>query len=164
MIPQGSKFHGVSSFVDTKNRGSATVNKRRDSYTIEDVLNFNTYSAWLTDDGSGGLNAEVVSFNLPIPDLANITIQRVGPFPGSSGSWVFNFLDSEGEDVTGDFTRKLVITFSTMDEDQAQDGALFFAYVDYNSKSDTTNVGLLEDEGEEILNSEQFFFSIRWVG
>jgi len=163
MIPQGSKFHGVSSFVDTKNRGSATVNKRRDSYTIEDVQNFNTYSAWLTDDGSGGLNAEVVSFNLPIPNLAEITIQRVGPFPGSGGSWRFDFLDSEGEDIEGDFTRKLLVTFSTMDEDQAQDGALFFAYVDYNSKSDTTKVGLLEDQGEEILNSEQFFFSIRWV-
>jgi len=164
MIPQGSKFHGVSSFVDTKNRGSATVNKRRDSYTIEDVQNFNTYSAWLTDDGSGGLNAEVVSFNLPIPNLAEITIQRIGPFPGSGGSWRFDFLDSEGEDITGDFTRKLVTTVSTMDEDQAQDGALFFTYVDYSAKVDITNVGLLEDEGEGILNAEQVFLSIRWVG
>lgn len=161
MIPQGSKFHGVSSFVDTKNRGSATVNKRRDSYTIEDVLNFNTYSAWLTDDGSGGLNAEVVSFNLPIPDLANITIQRVSPFPGTVGSWRFEFLDSEGEEVTGDFRKKLVITFSTMEEDQ--NNSIFSAYVDYSSKGGTTTVGLLEDDGEGILNSEQFFFSIKWV-
>jgi len=38
-IPEGTKFHGVASGVDTENKGSATANAKRDAYTIEDVCN-----------------------------------------------------------------------------------------------------------------------------
>ena len=31
-IPNGTKFHGVASFVDTENRGSAQLNAQRDAY------------------------------------------------------------------------------------------------------------------------------------
>lgn len=36
-IPEGTKFHGVASFVDTTNRGSVSANAMRDAYTIEDI-------------------------------------------------------------------------------------------------------------------------------
>jgi hypothetical protein len=36
-IPQGTKFHGVDSSVDTVNKGSATANALRDAYTIEQL-------------------------------------------------------------------------------------------------------------------------------
>ena len=35
-IPAGTKFHGVAPSVDTENRGSASVNAKRDAYAIED--------------------------------------------------------------------------------------------------------------------------------
>ena len=39
-IPSGTKFHGVSSSVDTENKGSALANAMRDSYTIEELSQF----------------------------------------------------------------------------------------------------------------------------
>ena len=36
-IPDGTKFHGVSPSVDTSNRGSASLNSKRDAYTIDDI-------------------------------------------------------------------------------------------------------------------------------
>ncbi len=36
-IPDGSKFHGVAPFVDTKNKGSEQANAMRDAYTIEEI-------------------------------------------------------------------------------------------------------------------------------
>lgn len=36
-IPDGTKFHGVAPFVDTKNKGSEQANAMRDAYTIEDI-------------------------------------------------------------------------------------------------------------------------------
>ena len=39
-IPSGTKFHGVASFVDTTNRGSALANSMRDAYTIEELSQF----------------------------------------------------------------------------------------------------------------------------
>ena len=39
-IPNGTKFHGVASFVGTTNRGSALTNSMRDAYTIEELSQF----------------------------------------------------------------------------------------------------------------------------
>ena len=39
-IPSGTKFHGVASFVNTENKGSASANAMRDSYTIEELSQF----------------------------------------------------------------------------------------------------------------------------
>ena len=39
-IPDGTKFHGVASFVDTTNRGSVLANSMRDAYTIEELSQF----------------------------------------------------------------------------------------------------------------------------
>jgi len=39
-IPSGTKFHGVASFVDTENKGSASANAMRDTYTIEELSQF----------------------------------------------------------------------------------------------------------------------------
>lgn len=39
-IQDGTKFHGVAPSVPTENRGSASVNARRDAYTIEEISNF----------------------------------------------------------------------------------------------------------------------------
>ena len=39
-IPSGTKFHGVASFVDTENKGSASANAMRDAYTIEELSQF----------------------------------------------------------------------------------------------------------------------------
>ncbi len=36
-IPAGTKFHGVSPKVDTKNKGSEQANSMRDAYTIEEI-------------------------------------------------------------------------------------------------------------------------------
>ena len=36
-IPDGTKFHGVAPFVETKNRGSEQANAMRDAYTIEQI-------------------------------------------------------------------------------------------------------------------------------
>jgi hypothetical protein len=36
-IPDGTKFHGVAPFVDTKNKGSEQANAMRDAYTIEEI-------------------------------------------------------------------------------------------------------------------------------
>ena len=36
-IPDGTKFHGVAPSVDTSNRGSASLNSKRDAYTIDDI-------------------------------------------------------------------------------------------------------------------------------
>ena len=36
-IPQGTKFHGVATSVDTVNKGSAQVNALRDAYTLEQI-------------------------------------------------------------------------------------------------------------------------------
>lgn len=36
-IPLGTKFHGVASGVETVNKGSATANANRDSYTIDEI-------------------------------------------------------------------------------------------------------------------------------
>ena len=36
-IPDGTKFHGVAPFVDTKNKGSEQANAMRDTYTIEQI-------------------------------------------------------------------------------------------------------------------------------
>jgi hypothetical protein len=37
IIPDGTKFHGVSPFVDTQNKGSAQANAMRDAYTLEEL-------------------------------------------------------------------------------------------------------------------------------
>ena len=39
-IPDGTKFHGVAPFVDTKNKGSEQANAMRDVYTIEQLSKF----------------------------------------------------------------------------------------------------------------------------
>ena len=39
-IPEGTKFHGVAPFVDTKNKGSEQANAMRDVYTIEQLSKF----------------------------------------------------------------------------------------------------------------------------
>ena len=39
-IPDGTKFHGVAPFVDTKNKGSEQANAMRDVYTIEQLSRF----------------------------------------------------------------------------------------------------------------------------
>jgi hypothetical protein len=36
-IPDGTKFHGVAPSVDTSNRGSASLNSKRDAYTIDEI-------------------------------------------------------------------------------------------------------------------------------
>lgn len=43
-IPNGTKFHGVAPFVDTENRGSSLVNKRRDVYTYPDDFSITVMS------------------------------------------------------------------------------------------------------------------------
>lgn len=39
-IPEGTKFHGVAPFVDTKNKGSEQANAMRNVYTIEQLSKF----------------------------------------------------------------------------------------------------------------------------
>lgn len=39
-IPDGTKFHGVDPFVDTKNKGSKQANAMRGAYTIEELSQF----------------------------------------------------------------------------------------------------------------------------
>ena len=39
-IPDGTKFHGVAAFVETKNRGSKQANAMRGAYTIEELSQF----------------------------------------------------------------------------------------------------------------------------
>ena len=37
LIPAGTKFHGVDTSIETKNKGSYLANSWRDAYTIEDI-------------------------------------------------------------------------------------------------------------------------------
>ena len=59
MIPNGTKFHGVASFVPTENLGSASANAMRDAYTFpEDFSELVTisYNGKIINLGAGNNN------------------------------------------------------------------------------------------------------------
>lgn len=54
-IPDGTKFHGVASSVDTLDRGSATRDDLRDAYTIGDIRQTSAVPFFVTAVPDGSL-------------------------------------------------------------------------------------------------------------
>lgn len=76
-IPSGQKFHTLASTVDTKERGSASANAKREIYTMQDII----------DTVSGGGSV------LYIGDDTTV-VGRVYTF--ESGTWTEVDADAEG--------------------------------------------------------------------
>lgn len=54
-IPAGTKFHGVDSSVDTRDKGSASRNSLREAYTIEDITD-SVLEDWVSSQVTVGTN------------------------------------------------------------------------------------------------------------
>ena len=68
-IPNGTKFHGVAPSVDTENRGSASLNAKRDVYTIEEIQAGGNLSTVLNNGNeTGGSDVEFTSGDSIIAD------------------------------------------------------------------------------------------------
>jgi len=70
-IPNDQKFHTIASDVDTTNRGSATANADRRTYTMQDIAD-------TVSGGSGGAVDSIVAGNntsiSPVGGTGNVTI------------------------------------------------------------------------------------------
>ena len=89
-IPAGTKFHGVASFVDTENKGSAQANAMRDAYTIEEIAGAVTSDTYTLNASTDGDN---VDLNLDAFAGADSTVQL------TAGTGV-SITQSGGNDVT----------------------------------------------------------------
>ena len=93
-IPAGTKFHGVAPSVDTTNKGSESVNARRDAYTIEEISAIGTSDVYTLNASTDGDN---VDLNLDAVSGIDSTVQL------TAGSGI-GLSQSGGNNVTIDNT------------------------------------------------------------
>ena len=83
VIPDGTKFHGVASFVDTQNKGSDQSNAMREAYTIEDIIAYFSANIFTLQNviqtSSQALTQETVTNDIPIQI-------EFGPGQGNAGT------------------------------------------------------------------------------
>lgn len=117
-IPSGTKFHGVAPEVDTVDRGSASVDRLREAYTIEDIRQTSAVPFFTTAVPGGSLtytepdNTIDVSwsggpgtYTITIPTAADseyrlIRVVNDGTFP-SGGSHKVVIVASGGGTIDG---------------------------------------------------------------
>jgi hypothetical protein len=93
-IPDGTKFHGVASFVDTKNRGSKKVNSRRDKYTIEDIGS--TVDTYIIENGITKLIPEFITVGPGTTTVYTSNKNIVDlTWSGSSGTHIFQLPEAD---------------------------------------------------------------------
>ena len=97
-IPAGTKFHGVTSSVDTVDKGSALIDSLREAYTIEDFAAYFTapYQGWARYDDTVYTSAS----KLTIPADTEIVA------PNNAGNIVrspqnYDFYDSSTQKILG---------------------------------------------------------------
>lgn len=118
-IPAGTKFHGVAPSVDTTNRGSESVNARRDAYTIGDIRQTSAVPFFVTAVPGGSLTytdpANIIdvswsggtgTYTITIPTAAEaeyryIRVVNDGTFPAGASHKVV-ILASGGGTIDGD--------------------------------------------------------------
>lgn len=118
-IPAGTKFHGVAPSVDTTNRGSESVNARRDAYTIGDIRQTSAVPFFVTAVPGGSLTytdpANIIdvswsggtgTYTITIPTAAEaeyryIRVVNDGNFPPGASHKVV-LLASGGGTIDGD--------------------------------------------------------------
>ena len=118
-IPDGTKFHGVAPEVDTVDRGSASVDRLREAYTIGDIRQTSAVPFFVTATPGGSLtytepnNTIDVSwsggpgtYTITIPTAADseyrlIRVVNDGTFPSGASHKVI-ILASGGGTIDGD--------------------------------------------------------------
>ena len=114
-VPEGTKFHGVASGVDTVNKGSSTANANRAAYTIEDIQQYlsseeYTISAGGTTNYSG--TTEIVllkwaggagthTFNLPSASSSTNRFFRIVTEDNFSASNKVDVTATGGDTIDG---------------------------------------------------------------
>jgi len=95
-IPAGTKFHGVASTVDTKDRGSNNANNRREAYTIEDISSSTGGTlqvSTLTLQGTTSSTTSQAIYGINIIDTAttsNLATRLPDPTTGRQTTFVNN--------------------------------------------------------------------------
>lgn len=77
-IPSGQKFQTLSSFVDTKERRSATINAKSQTYTMQDITD--TVSAGITSTSLIGAQYDVIVRDTPVSAPGDVegTVVKIG--------------------------------------------------------------------------------------
>lgn len=98
IIPDGTKFHGVSPFVDTENKGSEQANAMRDAYTIEEI------SSKVVNGAIAILEPEFITAT-PGGSLVVTTTKNIIDLTWSGGAGIFNLILPSAADIPYRFLR-----------------------------------------------------------
>tara|TARA_R110001592_G_scaffold51619_1_gene158645 strand:- start:5092 stop:5832 length:741 start_codon:yes stop_codon:yes gene_type:complete len=108
IIPNGQQFHTVNSTVDTENKGSASTNANRASFSMTDIT-----ATVINSGGGGGLAGSGTAFTIPIwssaSSLGDSNIKRTLVYSaGNGGQYELNgnlkiFGESSGSGVAALF-------------------------------------------------------------
>ena len=97
-IPDGTKFHGVAPFVDTKNKGSSQANAMRDAYTIEEIASKVEFGA------TAIIEPEFITAT-PGGSLVITTTKNIIDLTWSGGAGVFDLILPSAADIPYRFLR-----------------------------------------------------------
>jgi len=97
-IPEGTKFHGVAPFVDTKNKGSEQANAMRDAYTIEQIASKVVFGA------TAIIEPEFITAT-PGGSVQVITTKNIIDLTWSGGSGTFDLILPSAADIPYRFLR-----------------------------------------------------------
>ena len=97
-IPDGTKFHGVAPFVDTKNKGSEQANAMRDAYTIEQI------SSKVVFGPTAIIEPEFITAT-PGGSVQVLTTKNIIDLTWSGGSGTFDLILPSAADIPYRFLR-----------------------------------------------------------
>ena len=97
-IPDGTKFHGVAPFVDTKNKGSEQANAMRDAYTIEQI------ASKVVSGLTAIIEPEFITAT-PGGSVQVITTKNIIDLTWSGGSGTFDLILPSAADIPYRFLR-----------------------------------------------------------
>ena len=97
-IPNGTKFHGVAPFVETKNKGSQQANRMRDAYTIEEI------GSKVEFGNTAILEPEFITAT-PGGSLVITTTKNIIDLTWSGGAGVFDLILPSAADIPYRFLR-----------------------------------------------------------
>ena len=101
-IPSGTKFHGVSPEVDTKNKGSKQANSMRDAYTLEELGE--SINIFIQDNSVTRLVPEFITAT-PGGSVQVLTTKNIIDLTWSGGSGVFDLILPSATDIPYRFLR-----------------------------------------------------------
>lgn len=97
-IPDGTKFHGVAPFVNTKNKGSKQANAMRDAYTIEQIASKVVFGT------TAIIEPEFITAT-PGGSVQVITTKNIIDLTWSGGSGTFDLILPSAADIPYRFLR-----------------------------------------------------------